>query len=213
MKKLTAFEKNCLWMSIRYAIGRHSIASVTHAQNIAKYAYLKLLKSGDNKEMLAIATDINKSLADILWQWFHFKARNDSQPLNDLFEFMHDYNIKSTDSLATFDVIWFDEDAQKYNYKKSKKLVLHTPVILNMYLDDLIPWQNLAALMDKNCHRIAICKDEEKEKEIEFFYGWHITSRYNSIMEYEKVMIPVNVNKYCYLENHTINPEFVLTTY
>lgn len=213
MKNLTQFEKDCLWMSIRYAIGRHSIASVTHPQNIAKYAYPKLLKNDDTKEMLNIATDINKSLADILWQWFHFKAKNDSQPLNDLFEFMHDYNIKSTNDLATFDEIWFDKESQKYNYRKCKNLVLHPSIIPNMYLDDLIPWQNLAALMDKNCHRIAICNDGNNEKKIEFFYGWQIISRDGSIMKYEKVMIPVNYNKYCYLENHTINPEFVLSTY
>ena len=34
---MSDFKETCIWMSYRYAIGRKSIASVTHAQDIAKH--------------------------------------------------------------------------------------------------------------------------------------------------------------------------------
>ena len=35
--KMSDFKETCIWMSYRYAIGRKSIASLMHAEDIAKH--------------------------------------------------------------------------------------------------------------------------------------------------------------------------------
>ena len=38
VKMMTQYEEDCVWMSYRYCIGRHTIASHCHAGDIAKNA-------------------------------------------------------------------------------------------------------------------------------------------------------------------------------
>ena len=59
MKKvnyLSTYEEDCIWMSYRYCIGRHTIASHCHASDIANNAYGRMSK----ERTQFMSKDINK---------------------------------------------------------------------------------------------------------------------------------------------------------
>ena len=63
---ISEFEETCMWMSYRYAIGRHTIAASMHANDIATHFFYRL--SNDRKEFTAfdIAREIDN---DLRWQF------------------------------------------------------------------------------------------------------------------------------------------------
>ena len=67
-KPLSDYEYDSLWMSYRYAIGRHTIAAHMHASDIAQYSVDKL--SPDQKKI--VARDINDCIYEhIRFSFFH----------------------------------------------------------------------------------------------------------------------------------------------
>ena len=58
VKMLSQYEEDCVWMSYRYCIGRHTIASQCHAGNIAWNAYGRLTP----ERMQFMSEDINNEI-------------------------------------------------------------------------------------------------------------------------------------------------------
>ena len=114
--KMSDYEEDCMWMSYRYCIGRHTIASAMHANDIWKNCRGRMSKERE----LFTAFDINRSIEDSL-QWikpyFHFPLTS----LNRIYgtavdivcEFMEEYNINSIEEFNKYrdvDVILTDNE-------------------------------------------------------------------------------------------------------
>lgn len=114
--KLSEYENDNMWMSYRYCIGRHTIASHMHASDIWKNCKGRMTK---DKELFT-AFDINREIE----QHLSFIKPNFRFPITslnriytsavDIFcEFLEDYNIKSTEDLLKYkdvDIILTDNE-------------------------------------------------------------------------------------------------------
>ena len=182
MKKITQFEKECIRLSILYALNGDSSVLSIHAQHIAKYVYPKLLASKDYDEMELLSKTINARLKSILEKTISFEVKPNGQPVNDLIQCIVDWNVKSLAELLHFDRIWYDEESGKYTYIRKKSLNLdfhpYKYEITKLDLNDLIIWQNLASLFESNNGE-------------EFFYGWKI-NELDDGWKFEKVKLTFN---------------------
>lgn len=115
--KLNVYEEDCLWMSYRYCIGRHTIASHMHAYDIWKNCKGRMSKERE----LFTAFDINREIEDKLRFGCGPQWTFPNTPLNviyksaiDLFcEFLEDYDIKSKEDYLKYysiDVILTDNE-------------------------------------------------------------------------------------------------------
>lgn len=108
--ELTDYDADSMWMSYRYCIGRHSIASHMRAGDIAKECYGRMSRDRSNFN----AYDINKEIEDKLryghnFPEFHFPIT----PVNGIYttavdivcEFIEDYGIKSKEELLKYKTV------------------------------------------------------------------------------------------------------------
>ena len=103
--KLCDYEEDCMWMSYRYCIGRHTIASHMHAYNIWQNCKGRM----SDERALFTAYDINReiemSLA-FMKPYFHFPItslnRIYTTAVDIVCQFMEDYNIKSIEDLIKY---------------------------------------------------------------------------------------------------------------
>ena len=66
-KRLTSYEEDCVWMSYRYCIGRHTIAAHCHAGAIAENTYGMM----SDERMQFISEDISNEIYNRL-NWGNF---------------------------------------------------------------------------------------------------------------------------------------------
>lgn len=195
MRKLNQTEKDCIRLSILYALNGESTVPAVHAQHIAEYAYQKLLANKDYDEMELLAKTINERLEYILGITIAFETKPNSQPVNDLIQFMVDYNVKSLWELLHFDRIWYDDELGKYTYIRKKSLNLDSNPykyeITKFDLNELIVWQNLASLFDINCHHCIYTSNDTNE---EVFDAWKLNESTNG-WKFEAVKIEVKSGK------------------
>ena len=114
--KMLDYEEDCMWMSYRYCIGRHTIASHMHANDIWQNCKGRMSK----ERQLFTAFDINRSIEDSLrWNkpYFHFPItslnRIYSTAVDIVCEFMEEYNINSIEDFIKYrdiDVILTDNE-------------------------------------------------------------------------------------------------------
>jgi len=102
---LTDYEEDSMWMSYRYCIGRHTIASHMHAGDIWKHCKGRMSK----ERQLFTAFDINREIERCLTfrnPYFYFPITS----LNKIYtsavdivcEFMEEYNINSIDDFLKY---------------------------------------------------------------------------------------------------------------
>lgn len=103
--KLTDYEEDCMWMSYRYCIGRHTIASSMHAGHIWNNCKERMSK----ERQLFTAFDINREIERCFVfkkPYFHFPLTSLNRIYTsavDIFcEFMEDYNIQNEDDLLKY---------------------------------------------------------------------------------------------------------------
>ncbi len=103
--QLTDYEEDCMWMSYRYCIGRHTIASHMHAGSIWANCKNRMSK----ERQLFTAYDINRDIENCLnfhKPYFHFPLA----PFNRIYtsavdivcEFIEDYEIKSIEDFIKY---------------------------------------------------------------------------------------------------------------
>ena len=103
--KLTDYEMDSMWMSYRYSIGSHTIATHMRAGDIVKNCYGRMSKD----RSVFTAYDMNREIEDKLrygYPAFHFPITS----LNKIYtsaidvvcEFIEDYNIKSVDDFIKY---------------------------------------------------------------------------------------------------------------
>ena len=115
---LTDYEEDCAWMSYRYCIGRHTIASHMHAGDIWKNCKGRMSKERE----LFTAFDINREIEDKMrfgrgpeWRFPLTSYNRIYATAIDIFcQFIEDYGIKSTEDYLKYrkiDVMLSDNEA------------------------------------------------------------------------------------------------------
>ncbi len=113
---LSNYEEDCMWMSYRYCIGRHTIASHMHANNIWKHCKGRLSK----ERQLFTAYDINREIEmslSFMKPYFHFPItslnRIYTSAIDIVCQFIQEYDIKSESEFIKYrdvQVILSDND-------------------------------------------------------------------------------------------------------
>ena len=179
---ISEFEETCMWMSYRYAIGRHTIAASMHANDIATHFFYRL--SNDRKEFTAfdIAREIDN---DLRWQFNLFieypNLNVNYYPYEILMKFIKKYNIKDLDEFNKFDRIDYDCSTEEFKVRyvssyidayhsspdgsEQKEIYDKKRNYNTMDLDDLLHWQMLAACFDVKRLKVVKTLYEGKEEE------------------------------------------------
>ena len=103
---MSDYETDCMWMSYRYCIGRHTIASHGMAGDIAKNCYKRMT----DEHSTFTAYDINRSIEDCMrfgkgpdWR-FPITSLNKiyTSAIDAFCEFLEDYDIKSKEDYLKY---------------------------------------------------------------------------------------------------------------
>lgn len=194
-KMLDEWITDMIWMSYRYAIGRHTIAASSMCKEMAKNVYLHLTRSRSE----FMAQDIQKEIADYL-RFYPFSFTMDYNipsddnrfvPIDRFIEFMMSSNIKNDEELQNFSRIeckW-DKESDTFTYVTEEKKD-KTGYFTHDW-EDLMEWSNLAKLLNFKCHKYCIALDPNSDNEevlIEYFDSYRRKSY--KTLEFEKVKIP-----------------------
>ena len=102
---LSEYEEDCMWMSYRYCIGRHTIASHMHAGDIWKHCKGRM----SYERSLFTAFDINREIESsmaFIKPYFHFPLttlnRIYTSAIDIFCEFLEDFQIKDIDDLIKY---------------------------------------------------------------------------------------------------------------
>ena len=165
------FEEMLMWTSYRYCIGRHTYVT-SLAGEIAQHYYNRL----SDERMEFTAKDIRREIYDKLqWLPFNFNINRmyDSDPFNPLdalLTFIQKNNIDTIDELYKYSSIEYDAHNGEYMCEIKK------PTIKSYFsssdIEDLIPWENLAACFDKKNHKIVTTEYEGKTETHRCFKSW-----------------------------------------
>ena len=102
---LSDYEEDCMWMSYRYCIGRHTIAAHMHASDIWQNCKRRMSKERQLFTAFDINREIERSLAFIK-PYFHFPLTSLNRIYTsaiDIFcQFLDDYEIKSVEDLIKY---------------------------------------------------------------------------------------------------------------
>ena len=219
IKKLSDYEETLIWMSYRYAIGRHTIASCTHAGDIAENSYERLLLTPNKMQFMS--KDINEEILRCLeWQPYHFTVdrstfeTHEISPLNLFYEFINSIEITDFNELNKYESI----TAVKRNNKIEFDIVLkdneETCYISSMDIDDLSPWQKLASLFNLKNHKYCKTLFNNEEKIIEYVDTWVRTVNnegyITKVINYVKRKMPID----SYIQNSArlkyINEDYII---
>ena len=188
---LSSYEEDCIWMSARYCIGRHTIASYCHAGDIANHAYGRMTK----ERMQFMAKDINREIYNCLHihDWFvinNIWNLKSFRPLDIFYQCLNDIGFKTYDDIKKIkgiecfftkegelktDVYYYN-DNDKFNYKSF------------LDIEDLEVWQRLANLFDVDNHKWCKCIGG---KIVEYYEYW-THYRTESGLEFRKIKCPID---------------------
>ena len=218
VKMLSQYEEDCVWMSSRYCIGRHTIASHCHAEDIAKNAYGRMTK----ERTQFMSEDINNEIHSQLHYgnfvdmgWYGNIPKTHFRPLDVLYYILDKENINSMEKFRQIKEIaikWNREkqdfDYSIYYFNDNDKNKDYARSLWD--IKDLEVWQQLANLFDLNSHKLAKVKVDGEEKIVCYYECWHAINN-QSIITYEKrkhsIDSPFNwsINEECIVEDD-INP-------
>lgn len=212
VKMMTKYEEDCVWMSYRYCIGRHTIASHMHAGDIAENAYGRMTP----ERTQFMSEDINNEIYTHLhfgnfvdMGWYANVPKTHFRPLDVLYSILNKGSIdtiKKMQEIKTIRIEWsrekqdFDYSIYYFNEKdKDKDLSRSLWDII-----DLEVWQQLANLFDLNGHKFCKLSDGTN---CEYYECWHMNTN-QGVLTYEKrkhsVGSPFNwsINEDCIIEDN-----------
>lgn len=170
-KKCSLFEEMLMWTSYRYCIGRHTYVT-SLAGEMAQHYYDRL----SDERMEFTASDIRREIMDHLqWLPFNFRIQRwyDSDaynPIDVLMNFIEKYDIKSYEEFITYNKVEYDVNHDVFTFEKKE------PTFESYFnlsdIDDLIPWETLAACFDKKNHKIITTEYDGKVNTYECFKTW-----------------------------------------
>lgn len=193
---LTDYEYDNIWMSCRYCIGRHTIASHSHASDIAKYEYDRL--SDDQKQ------DISKLINDEIYNVLNLHnfltienrynvPDNEFRPLDIFYcalNYFHIHNMTDLYKIYNFIAI-YDERKNIWKYD----CVMLENNLTNRYrsmstFSDLDIWQCLANLLDVSQHKT--CKNKKNNEKITYYELVKCVNKNDGLWHFEKVKKPIS---------------------
>lgn len=223
IKKLSMYEETLIWMSYRYAIGRHTIASFTHAGDIAKNSYDRLLLTPSRMQFMS--KDINEEIERCLsfcpctFRIDKYSGVNieDISPLNIFYQFINSLNIENYNELKKIDNVeaYYDKECSEFKFDiKYLEEGNEQRYISEMDIEDLEPWQKLASVFNLKKHKFCKTLYDGKENIIEYVDVWRRKVDENGyltkVIQYEKVKMPID----SYLSNPSIltciNEEYIV---
>ncbi|MBQ2397306.1 MAG: hypothetical protein II304_09790 [Bacteroidales bacterium] len=217
-KMLTRYEEDCVFMSYRYCIGRHTIASHCHAEDIAKNAYGRMT----SERTQFMSEDINNEIHSQLHYgnfvdmgWYGNIPKTHFKPLDVLYSILNKESINSLEKFRQIKSIAIDWNREKndfdysiYYFNENDK---NKDLGRSLWdITDLEVWQQLANLFDLNGHKLAKVKVDCEEKIVCYYECWHATNN-QGVITYEKrkhsIDSPFNwsINEECIVEDD-INP-------
>ena len=162
--ELSDYEEDCMWMSYRYCIGRHTIASSMHAGGI--WANCKNRMSQERQ--LFTAFDINRQIESnlaFMRPSFHFPLTSLNKiytPAVDIVcQFMEDYNIKSIEDFIKYKEIYIKlyDNERGYTFETITWEEYLRPKVLKICQDF---WKNDAMSEDFAWKLFLRCKNDEE---------------------------------------------------
>lgn len=195
-KKELQFSEDYVWMSYRYCIGRHTIASHMHAGTIANDVYGKI----SDERMQFISEDICREIYDILHYgnfidmgWYGNIPKTHFKPIDVVYSIFSKEDINTLEKVRQIKSIainWNNEkndfDYSIYYFNKDDKNKDYGRSMMD--IEDLEVWQRLANLFDKSCHKKCELIDGSI---VEYYEYWRKT--YNTEGKtYEKVKTPID---------------------
>lgn len=199
-KPMSEYEVDAMWMSYRYAIGRHTIAACMHAGNMIKEIYHRL----EEKRIPFTIYDIRREINQHLDWNFNFGLslgvrQDDYDPIKALVEFAKRDDVKKAGGIFKYlrnnRVEVFVNSKHEYEYNINEPI--HPGELYSHELHDLLVWYNMSCALDKENHKIAVTEYEGKVEEHEVFeyvkIQQHVDAEEDFAIEY------VDINNY--LEN------------
>lgn len=206
-EKMSDYEEDSMWMSYRYCIGRHTIASHGRANDIAKECYGRM----SDERSAFTAYDINREIEQKIYfgvdgPEFHFpitgRNRIYTSALDIVFQFMEDYDIKNKVDLTKYkDVhVILSDNERGYKFETDLRtdfsdIDLSGKYIFMSNIQDLLVWNDLVHLFDKEHHHKSILVDGS---EVEWFWTYvqgtvqkEDGKHYLDDFAYRRVRVPV----------------------
>lgn len=188
---LSNYEIDSIWMSYRYCIGRHTIASHCHAGDIANHAYGRM----SNERTQFMSKDINQSLYDVLHvhDWFSvdspYNVKN-FRPLDMFYQCLNNIGIKDMNDIKKFKCMdcYYDKNGELktdvYYYNDKDKINFRS------YSDitELEVWQRLANLFDMDSHKWCKLTDG---RIVEYYEYW-THYRTEDGFEFQQIKCPID---------------------
>lgn len=212
VKMLSQYEEDCVWMSYRYCIGRHTIAAHSHAEDIAQNAYGRMTK----ERMQFMSEDINNEIHSQLHYgnfvdmgWYGNIPKTHFKPLDMLYSILNKESIDTAEKMREIKSIrikWNmnkqDFDYSIYYFNENDK---DRDLGRSLWdITDLEVWQQLANLFDVNGHKF--CKLLGGAN-CEYYECWHAINNQGEIT-YEKRKHSLNspfnwsINEDCIIEDN-----------
>lgn len=188
---LSNYEIDSIWMSYRYCIGRHTIASHCHAGEIANHAYGRM----SNERTQFMSKDINQSIYDVLHvhDWFSvdspYNVKN-FRPLDMFYQCLNNIGIKDMNDIKKFKCMdcYYDKNGELktdvYYYNDKDKINFRS------YSDitELEVWQRLANLFDLDNHKWCKLTDG---RIVEYYEYW-THYRTEDGFEFRQIKCPID---------------------
>lgn len=172
-RPMSTYEIDAMWMSYRYAIGRHTISACMHACDMIKEIYYRIDETRIPFTVYDIRREINQHLD---WN-FNFGLelyvqQPDYDPIKALVEFAKRDDVKKAGGIFKYlsnnRVEVSVNSNHEYEYSISEPI--HLGKELHVYeLDDLLVWYNMSCALDKENHKIVVTEYEGKTEEYEVF--------------------------------------------
>lgn len=151
LQPLSSYEQDLIWMSYRYAIGRHTIAANSHGKDIVKNSYERLKLTPERMHFMG--KDINMSIYDNLrFGFFEIDGynlnTNDINPLDVFYEFINSENIKDWNELAKYKRVTAVKENNSWKFNKQ---IDETQKRYISFMDycDLDVWQTAAKIFSE----------------------------------------------------------------
>lgn len=209
---LTSYEEDCVWMSYRYCIGRHTIASHAHASDIAQNVYGHISKA----RAQFFSEDINREIHDVFhvgnfidMGWYGNIPKSHFRPLDVVYSILDKEGIDSYDKIRKIKSISIDwnRDSEEfdhctYYYNEHDKRKDYGRSFSD--LTDLEIWQRLANLFDINNHKVCELTDGTT---CEYYECWKHYRTVDGLLKFKKYKIPVdrlNLTVFTYIPEENI---------
>ena len=225
---ISEFEETCMWMSYRYAIGRHTIAASMHANDIATHFFYRL--SNERKEFTAF--DIAREIDNILrWEFNLFiEYPNNNinyRPYEILMDFIKKYNIKDLNEFNKFDRIDYNCSTQEFKIKyvpsyidayysspigdEQKEVYNRKKNYNTIDIEDLRHWQMLSACFDVKRLKVVKTLYEGKEEEHICFKSYLLQyGKITEISQYNGEPYEINDSHNIWWDEHWVSLDIYL---